>query len=152
MKHLIYILAILTVLTVYSCATPRHTTQLVRDIQRDTIYMTSQQYDSIYIYHELGKDYRKGIPNPSSLTPHPSIDTVYLKDVSIEYRYKLLRDTVRIVHRDSIPYEVTVVETKEITRPLTTFDHICRFCFIFILSGLFVGFVKFVVNLKKNLR
>lgn len=148
MKHLIYILAILTVLTVYSCATPRHTTQLVRDIQRDTIYMTSQQYDSIYIYQERSADFK-----PSSLSREGwgGSDTVYLKDVSIEYRYKLLRDTVRIVHRDSIPYEVTVVETKEITRPLTTFDHICRFCFIFILSVLFVGFVKFVVNLKKNI-
>lgn len=60
-------------------------------------------------------------------------DTLYIRDVSVEYRYKLLRDTVRIVERDSIPYEVTIVETKEITRPLTLFDKICRWSFTFLL-------------------
>lgn len=137
MKHLIYTLFTLTILTVYSCATPRHTTQLVRDIQRDTIYMTSQRYDSIYIYQDRLLDRSK--------------DTVYLKDVSVEYRYKLLRDTVKVIQRDSIPYEVVRIETKEITRPLTLFDKICRMCFFFLTGVLFVQFVRFVFKLKKSI-
>ena len=127
---------LLTILTVVSCSTPKYATQLVHDIQRDTVYLSNTQYDSIYIYKDRLTD--------------RSRDTVYLKDISIEYRYKMLRDTVRVIQRDSIPYEVTVVKTKEITRPLTTFDQICRSCFIFILSVLFVGFVRLVVNLKKR--
>ena len=47
---------------------------------------------------------------------------------------KLLKDLInrgflRIVQRDSIPYEVT--EVKEIQRPRTFFDKLCRACFWF---------------------
>lgn len=41
---------------------------------------------------------------PLQVAEHVTRDTIYLRDVSVEYRYKLLRD--------SIPYEVRVVETK----------------------------------------
>lgn len=57
-------------------------------------------YDSIYIYRNRYMDRSK--------------DTVYFKETEIEYRYQLLRDTVRIIRRDSIPYEVTVTEVKEV--------------------------------------
>lgn len=141
MKHLFSAFVILTVLTVYSCATPSHTTQLVRDIQRDTIYMTTQQYDSIYIYQERTTDFK-----PSSLSREGwgGADTVYLKDVSVEYRYKLLRDTIKVIQRDSIPYEVTVVKTQEITRPLTWYDHLTRAIFWLLCGVLFVQLVRFV--------
>lgn len=76
-------------------------------------------------------------------------DTVYLKDVSIEYRYKLLRDTVRIVQRDSIPYEVTVTEIKEITRPLALYDKICRACFWFLLGILGFYLIRYILKLRK---
>lgn len=147
MKHLIYALALLTVLTVYSCASPRHTTQLVRDIQRDTIYMTTQQYDSIYIYQERSTDFK-----PSSLSREGwgGSDTVYIKDVSVEYKYRLLQDTVKIVQKDSIPYEVSVVKTKEITRPLTWYDHLTRAIFWLLCGVLFVQFVRLVGILKKR--
>lgn len=41
---------------------------------------------------------------PLQVAEHVTHDSIYLRDVSVEYRYKLLRD--------SIPYEVRVVETK----------------------------------------
>lgn len=41
---------------------------------------------------------------PLQVAEHVTRDTIYLRDVSVEYRYKLLRN--------SIPYEVRVVETK----------------------------------------
>lgn len=137
LKPCLYALAILTLLTVYGCATPRHTTQLVERIQRDTIYLSNTQYDSIYIYKDKLTDRSK--------------DTIYVKDVSIEYRYKQLRDTVRIVQHDSIPYQVTVIETKEITRPLTFFDHLTRAIFWIVCGILFVQFVRFVVKLKRSI-
>lgn len=102
------------------CGASKHVTQVVHDTRVDTVYLNSQQYDSIYIYQDRLLDRSK--------------DTVYLKDVSVEYRYKLLRDTVRIVERDSIPYQVTITETKEIQRPLTWFDHLTRFSFYFLLG------------------
>ena len=129
---------LLTVLTVYSCSAPRHVSQLVRDIHKDTVYLSNTQYDSIYIVKDRFQDRSK--------------DTVYLKDVSIEYRYKMIHDTVKVVQRDSIPYEVTVTEIKEITRPLTPFDKLCRTCFFFLSGALFVLLVRFVFNLKSKLR
>ena len=117
-----------------SCGSTRHVTQLVRDIQRDTIFLSNTQYDSIYIYKDRMQDRSK--------------DTVYLKDVSIEYRYKLLRDTVYKVQHDSIPYEVTVVQTKEITRPLTLFDKLCRSSFFLMLGALLFYLISFIRKLK----
>lgn len=67
-------------------------------------------------------------------------DTLYIKDMSIEYRYKLLKDTIRVVERDSIPYEVTITQVKEITRPLTWYDHLSR-----AILWLNIGFVLLLI-------
>lgn len=133
-------------LSMCSCATTRTTAQLVHDVRIDTVYMTNQQYDSIYIYKEHSSDFK---PSSLSREDRGGSDTVYLKDVSIEHRYKLLRDTVKVIQRDSIPYEVTVVETKEISRPLTWFDRLTRATFWLLCGALFVLFVKFVF--RKNI-
>ncbi len=96
-------------------------TQTVRDIQRDTLYVSNYKFDSIYVSHDHLLDRSK--------------DTIYLKDVSVEYRYRILRDTILKVQHDSIPYEVTKIVTKEIQRPLTIFDRLCRICF-FLMGAL----------------
>lgn len=134
----IAIACILTILTVYSCSTPRRISQLVRDIQRDTVYLSNTQYDSIYIYKDKLTDRTK--------------DTIYVKDVSIEYRYKMLRDTIYKTQVDSIPYEVTVVQTREIVRPLTWFDHLTRAVFWIALTILSVLSVLSVFNLKSKIK
>lgn len=134
-RFLVMIFGCLTLFVCCSCGSTKVATQLVKNVHVDTLYLSNTQYDSIYIYKDRYQDRTK--------------DTVYLKDISIEYRYKLLRDTVRIIQRDSIPYEITVIETKEITRPLTWFDKLCRACF-YLLSGalLFCLYIK----VKKHLR
>lgn len=121
-KPVLYVLLALTLLTVYGCASTRHVTQLVERTSVDTVYLSNVQYDSIYIYKDKLTDRTK--------------DTIYVKDVSVEYRYKLLRDTIYKSQVDSIPYQVTVTEVKEITRPLTWFDHLTRLTFWFIFGYL----------------
>ncbi len=115
-----------TILVCCSCGS----TKVVRESSVDTVYLSNIKYDSIYVYQERLQDRSK--------------DSVYLKDISVEYRYKLQRDTVRIVQQDSIPYEVTIVETKEITRPMTWFDKLTRASFWVLIGALLVLFVKFV--------
>ena len=88
--------------------------------------------------------------NPLNPLKPSETDTVFIKDVSVEYRYKLLKDTIRVVERDSIPYPVTVAEIKEITRPLTWYDHLTRSVFWIVIGILFVQLVRFVFNLKKR--
>lgn len=127
-------LFVLTFCTLIGCETQRKATQLVRNTRVDTLYLSNVQYDSIYVYQERMQDRSK--------------DTVYLKDVSIEYRYKLLRDTVKVVKQDSIPYEVTVVETKEITRPLTWYDHLCRAITLFFFAIAIAKAIAFVRKIK----
>lgn len=126
MKKLLIVILVASTLIV-GCTTNRQVTQLVHDVSTDTVFLSNLQYDSIYIFQEHNSDYRKGIINPSSriLTP----DTLLIREVATEYRYRLLKDTVRIVERDSIPYEVTVTEVKEVTRPLSWFDLMTRACF-----------------------
>lgn len=118
-----------------SCGSTKMVTQTVRDVSKDTVYLSNTQYDSIYIYQDKLVD--------------RSRDTLYIKDKSIEYRYKLLRDTVRIIQRDSIPYEVTVTEIKEITRPLTLYDKTCRACFWFLVGILGFHLIRFILKLRK---
>ena len=90
-------LALLSALVLTGCASHRPL-QVAEHVTRDTVYINKLQYDSIYVSRDHFTDRTR--------------DTVYLRDVSVEYRYKLLRDTVFKVQHDSIPYEVRVVETK----------------------------------------
>lgn len=133
-KFILIGLITITLLVCCSCSSTKAVTQLVRDVRTDTVYLSNMQYDSIYVYQDRLLDRSK--------------DTVYLKDVSVEYRYRLLKDTVRIVERDSIPYEVTVTEIKEITRPLTWFDHTCRACFWICFGGLLITLLSLLKGLR----
>lgn len=74
---------------------------VVREATRDTLYLNHIQYDSIYI-------------DNWQLTDR-SRDTIYVEKVRLEYKYKLLRDTVRVVQIDSIPVirEVEVIKTEK---------------------------------------
>ena len=126
-------------LILVGCSTSRHTTtQLVHDVRTDTLFISNVHYDSIYI-------------NRTSDIDRTS-DTLTITKTMTEYRYKLLRDTIYKVQRDSIPYQVTITEIKEVTRPLTWFDHLTRFCFVLVFGFLFVSFVSFVFKLKSKIR
>ena len=144
---LLTLILCVTLLVCCSCGSTKVVTQTVRDVSVDTVYLSNVQYDSIYIFQERTRDYHMNPLNP--LKPSET-DTVFIKDVSVEYRYKLLRDTIYKVERDSIPYQVTVTEIKEITRPLTWYDHLTRSFFWIVIGILFVLLVRFVFNFKKR--
>ena len=83
-------------------------TQLVRETVHDTLIQQAIRIDSVYIYRERLQD--------------RTHDTCYIHDLSVEYRYQLLHDTVRQTTRDSIPYEVRVTEIREVPRKRTVWD------------------------------
>ena len=135
-----------------ACGASKHVTQQVKHVQKDTVYLNSKQYDSIYIFQDRVSEHHLGtLPSTTSGGQYLDIptrtDTIYIKDKSIEYRYKLLRDTIYTVERDSIPYQVTVTEIKEITRPLTWYDHLSR-----AILWLNIGFVILLIYrlIKRN--
>lgn len=156
-KIIFFVIVIVAALVCCSCGTQRQVTQLVKHSSVDTVYLSNVQYDSIYIYKDHMSEHHLGTLPPTTsdgkyLETPMRTDTLYIKDVSVEYRYKLLKDTIRVVERDSIPYQVTVTEVKEIQRPLTVFDRLCRICFFFLTGVLFVLFVRLVFKLKSRIR
>ena len=93
----------------FGCSTSRQVrTQLVRETLHDTLIQQAIRHDSVYIYRERLLDRTQ--------------DTCYIHDLSVEYRYQLLHDTVRQTMRDSIPYEVRVTEVREVPRKRTVWD------------------------------
>lgn len=134
-RLLIILLALLSTLVLTGCATRRQL-QVVERTSVDTVYLSNVQYDSIYIFQDRQLD--------------RSRDTVYLRDVSVEYRYRHLRDTIYKVQHDSIPYQVTVTEVKEITRPLSLFDHLTHFTFWLVVGALLLLIIQVIIRLKKS--
>ena len=134
-RLLIILLALLSALVLTGCATRRQL-QVVDRTSVDTVYLSNVQYDSIYVFQDRQLD--------------RSRDTVYLRDVSVEYRYRHLRDTIYKVQHDSIPYQVTVTEVKEITRPLSLFDHLTHFTFWLVVGALLLLIIRVIIRLKKS--
>ena len=99
MRHL---LCLLFCTLLAGCGTPRRL-PVVERVTRDTLYLHQVQYDSVYVYRDRYVD--------------RSRDTVYVNDRSVAYRYRLLRDTLRIHQVDSVPViqEVEVVREVEHT-------------------------------------
>ena len=106
---LLTLILCVTLLVCCSCGSTKVVTQTVRDVSVDTVYLSNVQYDSIYIFQERTSDYHMNPLNP--LKPSET-DTVFIKDVAVEFRYRLLRDTIYKTRIDTIPYEVRVVETQ----------------------------------------
>lgn len=108
-----------------SCGASKQVTVVDRTTH-DTLYINKVQYDSIYVSQDLFTDRSK--------------DTILIRQHDVEYRYKLLRDTIErvkieVVH-DSIPYEVRIETIKEVPRKRNILDYISYACF-----GLLIGCV-----------
>ena len=103
MKKIVILLFILLVAcTLIGCATSKQATQVVESSLRDTIYLNKVVYDSIYIdsWHHT---YQKA-------------DTVVVEKTKLEYRYKMLRDTVFRARIDSVPVIREVEVVREVRR------------------------------------
>ena len=98
-RILLILLALLSALVLTGCAARRQL-QVVDRITHDTLYQSNVHYDSVYVSQDKYID--------------RSRDTLLIKDKTVEYRYRLLRDTVYRVKIDSIPVirEVEVVKVE----------------------------------------
>ena len=97
-RLLVIILAIIAACTLIGCSSSRQATKIVHEVSTDSSYQSNVQYDSIIIYQDRLMDRTR--------------DTIYIKDKTVEYRYKMLRDTVYRHRIDSIP----VVREVELVR------------------------------------
>lgn len=134
---------LITFLVCCSCGStkviPTIPVETVKEVYlHDTLVVRDLQFDSTYVNHDLLTD--------------RSRDTVLIRETNTIYKYQMLRDTIERVKietiRDSIPYEVKIIETKDVPRPLTWFDHLTRACFWVLIGAIFVLFVRFVFKNK----
>lgn len=143
-----------TLLVCCSCGSTKVVTQTVEHVRKDTVYLINIQYDSIYVYQDHVSEHHIGKMEPVTnlekdiLIPIRT-DTLYIKDKSIEYRYKMLRDTIYKTQVDSIPYQVTITETKEITRPLTWYDHFSRAVLWLNIGFAFYWLIRLIRKFKR---
>ena len=121
---LIIIIHIIALMGMMSCSTHRHAVTVEQGTHTDTVYIATQQYDSIYIYNDKTLDRTK--------------DTVYLRELSTEYRYKLLRDTLRIIESDTIyiPYGVKVADNSKDKSFLPRFGKLAKVAFLVVTAAL----------------
>ena len=117
------IILMIALMGLMSCSTHRVVEQ-VKEMHTDTVYIATQQYDSIYIYNDKTLDRTK--------------DTVYLRELSTEYRYKLLRDTLRIIESDTIyiPYGVKVADNGKDKSFLPRFSELAKSAFLVVTAAL----------------
>ena len=98
MRHL---LCLLFCTLLAGCGTLRKL-PVVERIQRDTVHLHQVQYDSVFVSQERYVD--------------RSRDTLYVQERSVEHRYRLLRDTLRIHQVDSVPVIREVEVVREVAR------------------------------------
>ena len=106
-----FILFLLLLLLLSSCKTTSNTTDIVpvHSATHDTIFLRKVKYDSVYI------DRWQRIERKA--------DTVFYDRVKIEFRYRLLRDTVYKTRTDTVPVvkQVPVIRKERYTSPFTKF-------------------------------
>ena len=133
-RLLIILLALLSALVLTGCATRRQL-QVVDRITHDTLYQSNVHYDSIYVSQDKYID--------------RSRDTLLIKDKTVEYRYRLLRDTVYKTRIDSIPFIHEVEVIREVPRDRNWIDYLCYTITVIISSLLLIRVLSYVLFFKK---
>ena len=90
---------ILTALVTIGCCGHKQIADFAKEVSTDTFCNNNFKHDSVYVGHERMVDSRH--------------DTVFITDLTIEYRYKVVCDTVRIVKCDTIPFEHKIEVVKK---------------------------------------
>ncbi len=129
MKRLLYILLLASVCM--SCRSTKYVP--IETVRHDSVYINRIKYDSIY--------------HKDSIYMLIKGDTVYKFQYKYQYRDKLIRDTVNVTKRDSIPYPVEVVKTITVEKKLSWWQT------LFVWTGGIVwaiGFIALVIWVSKR--
>ena len=125
MKKGLFCFLFVVACTLIGCATSRPTSQVVEASLRDTVYVNKVLYDSVYIDNWY-------------YTYHKA-DTVVVEKTKLEYRYKVLRDTVFRARIDSVP----VVREVEVVREVR---HVPWYAKVLsVVGGLFLIIIVFKI-------
>ena len=125
MKKGLFCFLFVVACTLFGCATSRPTSQVVEASLRDTVYVNKVLYDSVYIdnwYYTYEK-----------------ADTVVVEKSKLEYRYKVMRDTIFRARIDSVP----VIREVEVVREVR---HVPWYAKVLsVVGGLFLIIIVFKI-------
>ena len=125
MKKGLFCFLFVVACTRFGCATSRPTSQVVEASLRDTVYVNKVLYDSVYIdnwYYTYEK-----------------ADTVVVEKSKLEYRYKVMRDTIFRARIDSVP----VIREVEVVREVR---HVPWYAKVLsVVGGLFLIIIVFKI-------
>ena len=125
MKKGLFCFLFVVACTLFGCATSRPTSQVVEASLRDTVYVNKVLYDSVYIDNWY-------------YTYHKA-DTLVVEKSKLEYRYKVVRDTVFRARIDSVP----VVREVEVVREVR---HVPWYAKVLsVVGGLFLIIIVFKI-------
>lgn len=130
--RLLFVIAMFALLIFIACSLvscKAQQPQVIEKIVTNTEYIDRHHYDSIYIDNYVYVD--------------KASDTIKVTETKVEYRYKVLTDSVEVLRVDSIPYTVEVV--KEVERSLNKYEKTMirlGWCLIVLLVGI-VGYKMF---------
>ena len=125
MKKGLFCFLFVVACTLIGCATSRPTSQVVEASLRDTVYVNKVLYDSVYIdnwYYTYEK-----------------ADTVVVEKTKLEYRYKVMRDTVFRARTDSVP----VIREVEVVREVRYVPWYAKV--LSVVGGLFLIIIVFKI-------
>ena len=125
MKKGLFCFLFVVACTLFGCATSRPTSQVVEASLRDTVYVNKVLYDSVYIDNWY-------------YTYHKA-DTVVVEKSKLEYRYKVLRDTVFRARIDSVP----VIREVEVVREVRYVPWYAKV--LSVVGGLFLIIIVFKI-------
>ena len=124
-KIIIFLILLVVACTLIGCVTSRPTSQVVEASLRDTVYVNKVLYDSVYIDNWY-------------YTYHKA-DTVVVEKTKLEYRYKVLRDTVFRARIDSVP----VIREVEVVREVRYVPWYAKV--LSVVGGLFLIIIVFKI-------
>ena len=125
MKKGLFCFLFVVACTLFGCATSRPTSQVVEASLRDTVYVNKVLFDSVYIdnwYYTYEK-----------------ADTVVVEKTKLEYRYKVMRDTVFRARTDSVP----VIREVEVVREVRYVPWYAKV--LSVVGGLFLIIIVFKI-------
>ena len=125
MKKGLFCFLFVVACTLFGCATSRPTSQVVEASLRDTVYVNKVLYDSVYIDNWY-------------YTYHKA-DTVVVEKTKLEYRYKVMRDTVFRARIDSVP----VIREVEVVREVRYVPWYAKV--LSVVGGLFLIIIVFKI-------
>ena len=125
MKHLLPLLLLL----IAGCRPIRYIPLTTQEHSRDTIHLTTIRHDSIHLHDSI------------YILQEQKGDTIRITTTKYQYRdrTKMIHDTIRAIHRDTVIKPVTIPATDTTARP--TWRDKIKSALIIILSLIFITFV-----------